>query len=222
MTTSMKRKRTRNKKNEKGVIVVLENASLETIKIDNRNELLNFDSHKKILAKKGEDISKARPDIVHLSLLALLDSPLNKSGKLRIYIHTQKNILIEVNPTIRLPRTFKRFAGLMVSLLNKRSIYVSESEEVLLRIINNPVTQYFPPKSKVYHCSYKSEKLVDLTDFIPIVQKNPTVYVIGAMPHGSLNIDWADETISVSEYSLSTQATCARLCFAYEKFFGIV
>lgn len=29
-------------------------------------------------------------------LLTLLDSPLNKSGKLQVYIHTENNILIEV------------------------------------------------------------------------------------------------------------------------------
>ena len=31
-------------------------------------------------------------------LLTLLDSPLNKAGKLQVYIHTEKNILIEVRP----------------------------------------------------------------------------------------------------------------------------
>jgi hypothetical protein len=30
-----------------------------------------------------------------------------------VYIHTKKNVLIEVNPQTRIPRTFKRFAGLM-------------------------------------------------------------------------------------------------------------
>ena len=43
----------------------------------------------------------------------LLDSPLNKAGLLQIYIHTAKNVLIEVNPKCRIPRTFKRFSGLM-------------------------------------------------------------------------------------------------------------
>ena len=55
-------------------------------------------------------------------LLTLLDSPLNKAGKLQVYIHTEKNVLIEVSPSIRIPRTFKRFAGLMVQLLHKLKI----------------------------------------------------------------------------------------------------
>ena len=30
-----------------------------------------------------------------------------------MYIHTAKGVLIEVNPHVRIPRTFKRFSGLM-------------------------------------------------------------------------------------------------------------
>lgn len=47
------------------------------------------------------------------ALLSLLDSPLNKAGLLQVYIESRKKVLIEVNPHIRIPRTYKRFAGLM-------------------------------------------------------------------------------------------------------------
>jgi rRNA small subunit pseudouridine methyltransferase Nep1 len=30
-----------------------------------------------------------------------------------VYIRTAKGVLIEVNPHVRIPRTFKRFSGLM-------------------------------------------------------------------------------------------------------------
>ena len=43
----------------------------------------------------------------------LMDSPLNKAGLLQVYIHTEKNVLIEINPHTRIPRTFDRFCGLM-------------------------------------------------------------------------------------------------------------
>jgi rRNA small subunit pseudouridine methyltransferase Nep1 len=93
--------------------------------------LLNCDDHQGILAKTGRDIADARPDITHQvsypspftflnvltpsskCLLTLLDSPLNKAGLLQVYIHTAKGVLIEVNPHVRIPRTFKRFSGLM-------------------------------------------------------------------------------------------------------------
>ena len=101
----------------KRLIVVLEQASLETVKLGKGKEghysLLNCDDHSHILKKHGRDLSESRPDITHQCLLALLDSPLNKAGKLQVYIHTTKNALIEINPHVRIPRTFKRFCGLM-------------------------------------------------------------------------------------------------------------
>lgn len=49
-------------------------------------------------------------------LLMLMDSPLNRAGLLQVYIHTEKNVLIEINPQTRIPRTFDRFCGLMGKL----------------------------------------------------------------------------------------------------------
>lgn len=48
------------------------------------------------------------------ALLSILDSPLNKAGKVRaVYMKTERGVLIEVKPHVRLPRTYKRFAGIM-------------------------------------------------------------------------------------------------------------
>ena len=98
------------------VVVVLQQASLETVKTKKGFELLNCDEHQGLQKKMGRDPAASRPDITHQLLLALLDSPLNKAGMLQVYIETTKNVLIEVSPATRIPRTFKRFAGLMGKL----------------------------------------------------------------------------------------------------------
>jgi rRNA small subunit pseudouridine methyltransferase Nep1 len=95
------------------LVVVLEQASLETVKTKKGFELLNCDEHQGLHKKAGRDPAESRPDISHQLLLTLLDSPLNKAGLLQLYIQTKKNVLIEVNPHLRIPRTYKRFAGLM-------------------------------------------------------------------------------------------------------------
>ena len=84
-----------------------------------RFELLNSEDHRSQLVKHGRDIASARPDISHQCLMMLLDSPLNRAGLLQVYIHTEKNVLIEVSPHVRIPRTFKRFSGLMGKLGRK-------------------------------------------------------------------------------------------------------
>jgi hypothetical protein len=99
------------------VVVVLCGANLETVKIGHGKEqrygLLNCDDHQGVLKKHNKNPADYRPDITHQCLLTLLDSPLNKAGRLQVYILTNKNVLIEVNPHVRIPRTYKRFAGLM-------------------------------------------------------------------------------------------------------------
>ncbi|XP_016018346.1 ribosomal RNA small subunit methyltransferase NEP1 isoform X2 [Rousettus aegyptiacus] len=117
------------------LIVVLEGASLETVKVGKTYELLNCDKHKSMLLKNGRDPGEVRPDIAHQSLLMLMDSPLNRAGLLQVYIHTQKNVLIEVNPQTRIPRTFDRFCGLMVQLLHKLSVRAADGPQKLLKLL---------------------------------------------------------------------------------------
>ena len=95
-----------NDKDTKRLIVVLSNASLETYKAahggrngmkDDKYSLLNSDEHIGVMRKMNRDISDARPDITHQCLLTLLDSPINKAGRLQIYIHTAKGVLIDIS-----------------------------------------------------------------------------------------------------------------------------
>jgi rRNA small subunit pseudouridine methyltransferase Nep1 len=85
---------------------------------------------------------------------------------------TRLNVLVQVNPQIRLPRTFKRFAGLMVQLLHKMKIraaapaaasasaaaeegkapgqVATPSGRTLLKVVKNPVTAHLPPGAAIY------------------------------------------------------------------------
>ena len=120
------------------LIVILDNCSLETVKLGKGKEghyaLLNSDDHGHLLKKNGKSLTDYRPDITHQCLLALLDSPLNKAGKLLVYLRTAKNVLIEINPHIRIPRTFKRFCGLMGNFLKKNLLYSSIITQVINKI----------------------------------------------------------------------------------------
>ncbi|XP_044858977.1 ribosomal RNA small subunit methyltransferase NEP1-like [Mauremys mutica] len=121
----------------------------QTVKVGKTYELLNCDKHKSLLLRSGRDPGEVRPDITHQSLLMLMDSPLNRAGLLQVYIHTQKNILIEVNPQTRIPRIFDRFCGLMVQLLHKLSVRAADGPQKLLKVIKNPVTDHLPVGSRV-------------------------------------------------------------------------
>jgi len=211
---------------DRRLIVVLENAVLETVAMKKGYELLNCDDHQRVMKKKGRDFSLARPDIAHQSLLNLLDSPMNKAGLLQVYLRTNKNVLIEINPQTRVPRTFKRFAGLMVQLLHELRIVSSTEDggsgtQTLLKVIKNPVTQYFPLGCRKIGTSSKGA-LHDIDEYLKGLPDGPVVFVIGAISKGEIEADYVDETIAYSSYPLSAALAAAKLCTAFEKHWGIL
>jgi rRNA small subunit pseudouridine methyltransferase Nep1 len=209
------------KKSEKRLIVILEGAHLETCKSHKDFELLNIDEHRGILNKAGRDFSTARPDITHQCLLMLFDSPLNRAGLLQVYIRTANNVLIEINPSTRIPRTFKRFAGLMVQLLHKYSITAAESTVKLLKVIKNPVTDHLPPGCRKVLMSFSADKKPVKPSTLVPEGEEPICIVVGAIAKGAIVTDYTEENISISNYPLSAALTCTKLCDAFENAWGI-
>lgn len=206
---------------EKRLIVVLEGAQLETVKVGTAFELLNCDDHASIMRKNQRDPGSCRPDITHQSLLMLMDSPLNRAGLLQVYIKTEKNVLIEINPQTRIPRTFKRFAGLMVQLLHKFSIRANDSTTRLLKVIKNPITDHLPVGCKKYAMSFSASKVVPCKDLVP-TEEEPVAIVVGAFAHGQLKLDYTEGDFSISNYPLSAAITCSKLCNAFEEAWRII
>ncbi|KAI8921574.1 Alpha/beta knot methyltransferase [Entophlyctis helioformis] len=210
------------------LIVVLEEASLETVKVGKGKEghyaLLNADDHHHLLKKHGRDLAESRPDITHQCLLALLDSPLNKAGLVQVYIHTTKNVLIEVSPHVRIPRTFKRFCGLMVQLLHKLSIRAVNGPEKLLKVVKNPITDHLPANCRKIAMA-SDVAPVRLSTYLPTLPSDQSlVFFIGAMARGEDNWvdDIIDDKVSISEYPLSAAATCSKLTSALEDLWGVL
>jgi rRNA small subunit pseudouridine methyltransferase Nep1 len=148
----------------------------------------------------------------------------------KVYIHTHKGILIEVNPQTRIPRTFDRFAGLMVQLLHKLSIRSQDTVKggiKLLKVIKNPITDHFPVGCKKISTSFSvtSSHLVNIRDYVNDQcgePDQPVVFVIGAMAKGCVNIDYNEDTVSISSYPLSAALTCSKVCAAFEDKWGVL
>ncbi|XP_035224164.1 ribosomal RNA small subunit methyltransferase NEP1-like [Stegodyphus dumicola] len=183
------------------------------------HELLNSEDHIGHLKKYKKDNSLCRPDITHQCLMMLFDSPLNRAGLLQVFVHTEKNALIEINPQTRIPRTFKRFSGLIVQLLFKLTIRSADGNHRLMKVIKNPVTNHLPVGCKKIATSYNAEKVVNPRELVP--HDEPIVIVVGAMAHGQVKVDYTEETVAISGYPLSAALTCAKLCSAFEEVWGI-
>lgn len=221
--TSVRLPKTASEKNDsRRVVVVLQQASLETVKTKKGFELLNCDEHVGLQRKMNRDPAASRPDITHQLLLALLDSPLNKAGMLQIFIETTKNVLIEVSPATRIPRTFKRFAGLMVQLLHKMKVRAADSSETLLKVIRNPITDHLPVGAPIFGLE-AGARLVDPLELPALVPNGkPVVFVVGAMSHGDIDADFIQATYCISRFPLSAACSVGKLLNAFEHAWGVL
>lgn len=211
------------------IIVLLDQARLETVKTKRGDfELLNCDDHRDVCRKHKKNPANYRPDIAHQELLALLDSPLNKAGCLQVYMRTEKGVLIEVSPSIRVPRTYKRFSGLMVQLLHKLKIKAAgDGGKVLLKVIKNPFSQHLPVGTRVYGMSCKGTLYAPSAlarNLIPDDDSH-VCFIIGAMSSGHVTLEdhpYIEKMMSISEYPLSGASAINRILGAIESHWGIV
>eukprot|EP00933_Yihiella_yeosuensis_P021247 TRINITY_DN16860_c0_g1_i1.p1 TRINITY_DN16860_c0_g1~~TRINITY_DN16860_c0_g1_i1.p1 ORF type:complete len:273 (+),score=46.28 TRINITY_DN16860_c0_g1_i1:71-889(+) len=217
------------------VVVVLEKCPLECVTPrKGAIELLNSDDHKAIIAKTGRNLADVRPDITHQCLMALLDSPLNKAGRLLIYIHTSNNVLIEIHPSLRIPRTFKRFAGLCVELLQRQKIRAAQANETLMKVISNPVEKYLPPGARRFGMSVAG-KNVKMRDFAADIERQdaeskspvPIVFSVGGVAHGdpvtegNFGANYVEENLCISPFGLSAACVCSKICNEFEYLWDI-
>ncbi|TNJ28418.1 putative Ribosome biogenesis protein NEP1 [Giardia muris] len=214
---------------ETRLIVILEQAFLETVKHKEKYQLLNVDDHHVTLKKTHRPPEAARPDITHQALLALLDSPLNKAGLLEVWVHTANNVIIRIDPSVRLPRTFKRFCGLIVQLLHKMVIRADDSNRKLLHVVKGPLIKHIPADIPIVLLSRVAGEPVSLKELALRLTKEqqpptcqPIAVVIGAIAHGHISIEYATEKVSISNYALSAAAVASRLCTAFEEVWSVL
>ena len=69
----------------------------------------------------------------------------------------------------------------------------------------------------------EKSRLVDIDEYCRSLDKSrPIAFVVGCMSKGDVNIDYNDDSISVSGYPLSAAVVCSKLCTSMEKIFDIL
>lgn len=209
---------------ERKLIIVLEKANLDLVKIDSTFQLLNCDEHMFMIRKLKKDPAFCRPDIIHQCLQVLSQCPLNRSGHLQVYVRTQNNELFRVDPQLAIPSKFDDFTKMMVQLLhNLRPVRAKGCSKQLMKLLKNPVTLHLPVGCPKYGTSSKAKRIIRPEELVPAEGSNhkSVAVVIGAMAHDSCEPDYVDETFSISRFPLSAALVCAKLTSAFESAWGV-
>lgn len=166
--------------------------------------LLDISIHFKAMKNLEKWYKRGRPDIVHLSLLNALSSPLNIVGLLRVYIHTINNILVHIDPVTRIPRNYNRFLGLFEQLLIMGKV-PPNSDKPLLWIEQKTLKEFvkemkFARIILMHEKGYRMSIKTLGTELAKLMKRDQKVcIIIGAFQRG----DFEEETLSLTQERIS-------------------
>ncbi|XVF08120.1 hypothetical protein REPUB_Repub06bG0198300 [Reevesia pubescens] len=180
-------------------IFILENASLKKGYVRKKWKILDADEDDDFLKRQNKNPDNYRPEIVFQAVKQILDSPLNKNGRVgAIYVKTDEGLLFQIKPHVRIPRTCDRFCGIILELIEKKCVRAtSKPNEKLFETLEGPVTRYLPPNSRIIGLSYNADKLIDIKDYVSAVADDVNlVFIMGTMVKGKVNKAETDDYIS--------------------------
>ncbi len=182
--------------------------------------LLDRSLHHSAMRRLGENEKRGRPDITHFALLEVLGSPLNKEGLLQVYVHTNNDYVITVNPSTRLPRNYNRFIGLMEQLYQLGT--VPSEGEILLKLERKTLQNLLTEAGADYIIAFSREgspKTLEKAVSNLSAKRNPAA-IIGGFPHGHFSestVQLADEIVCVDSEMLEAWTLASRVIYEYER-----
>ncbi len=187
--------------------------------------LLDVSLHYHAMKNLEDREKRGRPDIVHTTLLELLESPLNKEGHLEVYVHTYQGHVIFIDPSTRIPRNYNRFVGLMEQLF-KHGKVPPDAEKPLIYIKTLTLEKLLEKIGcKGLAILWEKGERTSPENIVSIAMNNNYAIGIGGFPHG----DFSEEIISLASYKfsiyrdpLNSWVVASRIAYAAEKILGIL
>jgi rRNA small subunit pseudouridine methyltransferase Nep1 len=181
--------------------------------------LLDNALHHSAMVKLKDVGKRGRPDITHNCLLNALGSPLNKSGNLKLYIHTLNNKIFEINPQIKIARNYNRFKGLMAKLLKENEIRIREL--LLISQFNGNLMDLVKSfkKKQIIIFSSRGELVKYHLDLFDKGLTRNYIVIIGGFQKGYFAEDilnLSDKIVSISNYSLDAWVIVNKIVSFYE------
>ena len=183
------------------------------------SQLLDNAFHYPAMKSLKNPEKRGRPDIAHICLLNALGSPLNKSGNLKVFVHTVHDKIFEFNPKIRIARNCRRFKGLMAKMLIDNEIQANGSNlitrfngslEDLINSFKNPKIMLFSKRGKL------------IPEYRLIFSKKVTqnsITVIGGFQKSTFSekiLSLSNKLLSLSRFSLDAWIAVNKVINYYE------
>ncbi|KXA89051.1 hypothetical protein AKJ61_03695 [candidate division MSBL1 archaeon SCGC-AAA259B11] len=183
--------------------------------------ILDSNYYHKPMRKLEDSDRRGRPDIVQVCILTALDSPLNRDGYLRFYVHTRHDKVIDIDPETRIPRAYNRFVGLMEQLFLTGSVPPDDPLMTLCDESLETRVEKISPE-KVLAFSKDGKQVSGGRLFNSLALEDDVCVVIGGFPHGNFLSDvegLSDDLVSIYPETLDAVTVVNHVVQFYEKKF---
>jgi rRNA small subunit pseudouridine methyltransferase Nep1 len=182
--------------------------------------ILDRSYHHKAINRLSDPEKRGRPDIIHITLLNCLGSPLNLTGRLTTYVHTFEDFIIEISSRTRIPRNSERFKGIMEQLFESHRVPTTGKPLLQLRksSLKELIKKVAPSYVGALTTQGKYETPTNLGRLI-LNHKRP-VLIIGGFSKGHFTketLKLADQQISIFPKGLESWTVASKMIFAYEQ-----
>ncbi|MGC9209898.1 MAG: 16S rRNA methyltransferase [Acidilobus sp.] len=180
--------------------------------------LLDAGLHWRAMRSLKDYWRRGRPDIVHLSLLNLLEKSPVRRGLARVYMHLQDDRVFAFSPEVRIPKNYDRFKGLMAQLLRLNRV-PPEGEPLIWRASGS--LREFLGDRKLLLLSEDAEEELRPVEVLREATKSNSPIGFGAFPRGPfsesvLSMTWKRVRIRGGEPLKAWDVACALSNALYE------
>ena len=178
--------------------------------------LLDRSFHHSAMSRLKDTEKRGRPDLVHVALLSVTGAPLYLEGKVKVFVHTYPDIVVDIAEKTRIPKNYIRFRGLMEEALAARpSTGLVRAYPMGFRDLVRRTSA-----GMVFGLSVqgKQKELAELASEVAKA-KNPCV-VVGGFPHGHFSkevLASLDELDRIDARPLEAHVVASRLAYEVEK-----
>ena len=125
---------------------------------------------------------RGRPDILHVSLLTLQDSPLLETGHLEVYFQAYDGRIFKVEPETRITKHYERWKGLMAQLL--RTGRVPPDGRPLIYIVSRSLGEFLESSGHRLVLMWEQGERMTPASVAALGMTTDVVIGIGAFPRG--------------------------------------
>ena len=178
--------------------------------------LLDRSLHHSAMEKLKDSEKRGRPDLVHGALLSVTGTPLYLEGKVNVFVHTYGDVMVEIAPKTRIPKSYIRFRGLI------EQVFVGQGDK-LVRARPSKLVDYVkrsvrPDITIGLSVQGKKMELEDLAG--RLMSADSPCVIVGGFPHGHFSpetLSVVDELVRIHEMPLEAHVVTSRVLYEFEK-----